>query len=162
MISEFERAVQYMELACEIALSSSDPSVQNGAVVVTAGGTIASGYNDLTRGVQNTEDKWVRPEKYLWVEHAERAAILHAAAKGVATQGAEMFCPWASCADCARAIVESGIATLYRLPMGEADGWTDSIRIGDEIMMAASVNIRTLPLENISIPDGLRLGQFRA
>lgn len=156
-----DQAVSYMELACDVAQHSVDPSVQNGAVIVTPNGTIAIGYNGLTTGVVDSPDKWERPEKYMWVEHAERAAVLHAAAKGVATSGAAMFCPWASCADCARAIVESGITSLYRLPMGAASGWTESITIGDLIMSAAGVNIYTVPLENISYPEGLRLGQFR-
>jgi dCMP deaminase len=158
---DYDLIISYMDFACEVAQMSVDPSVQNGAVVVSRSGAIVTGFNGLTKGVVDGPDKWERPQKYMWVEHAERHAILNAAKAGISLDEAVMFCPWASCADCARAIVASGIIQLYRLPMGKAEDWAESIKIGDHIMAAAGVSIITLPLEEISYPDGLRLGQFR-
>ena len=52
------------------------------------------------------------PEKYFWIEHAERNAIYLAARQGISTNGARMFVDLTPCVDCARAIIQAGIAEL--------------------------------------------------
>ena len=152
---------EWMQLAIAKCAESLDPSVQNGAIIVNHKGYVAGhGRNELTFGVGGL-DKWERPAKYMWVEHAERNAIYNAAFWGVSTDEATMYCPWASCADCARAIVMSGIARLVRFPMLKADGWQESIQVGEEILKAGGVEIVELNIEDFDIPEGLRLGQFR-
>jgi dCMP deaminase len=155
------RNVEWMNEAIKVAQSSPDPSVQNGAIIVSRENVIGIGCNKLTVGVKSTDERWERPAKYMWVEHAERNAIYGAAYLGNSTSFTEMYCPWASCCDCARAIVQAGISILYRLPMGEHEGWTDSIAVGDSILRSAGVSVIEIPLESVVVPDGLRLGQYR-
>ena len=50
-----------------------------------------------------------RPEKYLWMEHAERNAIYNAARHGTQMQGCTLYVELLPCMDCARAIVQAGI-----------------------------------------------------
>ena len=57
-------------------------------------------------------ERWEkRPEKYDWVEHAERNAIYAAARMGAATKGCKMYLNYnpECCTDCARAIIQAGI-----------------------------------------------------
>jgi len=61
----------------------------------------------------------MRPAKYRWTEHAERNAIFSAARMGVSIVGATMYLPWFPCAECARAIVQSGIGALVAYQPGE-------------------------------------------
>jgi dCMP deaminase len=50
--------------------------------------------------------------KYLWMEHAERNAICNAARAGTATEGCTIYVEIMPCMDCARAIVQAGIAEV--------------------------------------------------
>lgn len=160
-MSYTENDIEYMNRAIRAAVLSEDESVQNGAAILNSAGDFVTACNEFPRNVESLPERWVRPEKYMWVEHAERNAIYKCSAAGIDTTMASMYCPWAACADCARAIVQSGIGWVYRLPMTEADGWTKSIRIGDIIMQEGGVEVITIPIEEVKIPKGLRLGQFR-
>ena len=57
------------------------------------------------------------------VEHAERNAIAFSAREGIRLGGSDAYCTHAPCADCARALLGTGITSLtyqvpYRLPAG--------------------------------------------
>jgi deoxycytidylate deaminase len=95
-----ERALYCLKLAYEVAAEkSTDPSTQNGAVLVGLPCSewthevndqgqleyvqrkpcrefIASA-NFFPQGVQESEERWTRPLKYKFVEHAERNVIYH-------------------------------------------------------------------------------------
>lgn len=109
-----------MREAYELALDSPDTSTQNGAVIIDSNGnTLASGINELPRGVAVTADRLTRPKKYLFTEHAERNAIYDLLLGGSGPLGAfeqpearTMVALWAACADCARGIIQAGITTL--------------------------------------------------
>ncbi len=64
-----------------IAQKSKDPSTKVGCVIVNDDNVILStGFNGFPRGIEEDwKDRWKRPEKYHWVEHAERNAIFNAA-----------------------------------------------------------------------------------
>lgn len=123
-----------------VAGSSPDPSTQNGALIITLDEAVSYGWNGPTRGLVMGAVDWDRPNKYALVEHAERNAIYMAAARGYRLNGATMYACWAACADCARAIVQSGIARLVRHKRPGIH-WTDSIAVGDRIMRDGGVEI---------------------
>src|SRR5690606_16026096 len=93
------------------------------------------------RGVAETAKRWERPLKYKFVEHAERGAVYDAARAGISLKGADMYSPWASCCDCARAIAMSDIGRLIRFPHARNERWDRSVEIGDTIMREAGVEI---------------------
>ena len=106
----------FFRLCATIASKSKDPATKVGCVIVAEDQSIVSaGYNGFPRGVQDdaffVPARYERPEKYVWTEHAERNAI-YAAAKRV-LQGSSMYLTWYPCADCARAIIQSGITDVY-------------------------------------------------
>lgn len=83
------------------------------------------GVNDLQHGI-NTFPNGVtprlgRPEKYVFIEHAERNAIYWAARRGIALEGGIIYLNWFPCAECARAIVQSGIKKL----VGYEPDWSE-------------------------------------
>jgi len=89
---------------------STDPSTNNGAIIVNDEGKVLSyGANHFPRGIKNLPERWERPAKYQYVEHAEREAIFMAAREGIKVEGTIMYCPWYACPDCARAIIETGV-----------------------------------------------------
>ena len=146
---------QDMRLALRAALRSPDPSTQNGAVLVDRRTgpvfqTIAC--NEPPFGLRVTVKDWERSEKYQWVEHAERNAIYAAAKWGIATGGLKIVCPWAACADCARAIVQAGIEELVTFAADDADTngrWGASIEAGDRILVAGGVRITTITVDTV-------------
>lgn len=129
------------------ATESPDTSTQLAAVVVSPGGVVkwsTLSFNGFVQGWEPQPEDYERPRKYLVTEHAERRAIYKAAKSGVKLEGASLYCTWAACTDCARAIVESGITNLVRHypPLDEAtERWLESVSLGDQIMKQGGVQI---------------------
>jgi dCMP deaminase len=130
-------------LAYEMAMyHSTDPRTQNGAVLLTESGRVLKDSNHFPEGVRETEERWGK-DKLKYVEHAERNVIFLAARLGVATDKAVMYVPWFACCDCARAIIQAGIKTVYG---HDADvhhtrpDWKPSIDIADQMLREANVN----------------------
>jgi dCMP deaminase len=108
---------------------------------------LVSNYNELTRGMDySVESHHNKPMKgYVW-EHAERNAIFLAARNGVATEGKGMAVNWYPCADCARAIVQSGISHLIVEQPDLTDAsWAEDFNAAAVILDAARLNITVLP-----------------
>jgi dCMP deaminase len=106
----------FRELAKTVATKSKDRETNIGAVIVGNDKEIVStGYNSFPRGLNDdVEERYLRPEKYYWMEHAERNAIYNAARIGVSTKGCSLFLDhWFPCTECTRAIINSGITTIY-------------------------------------------------
>jgi len=106
----------FLEIAEQVKLKSKDQSTQIGAVIVGKDKEIRStGYNSFPRGLDdNKSERQERPEKYFWFEHAERNAIYNAARVGTPLDGTTIYLTSGlPCADCARAIINSGIKKVY-------------------------------------------------
>lgn len=112
-----EKAMKFMEVAKSIAEQfSKDTSTKVGALVTTMDGSPLSwGYNGMPRGVNDdVPERMERPEKYLWMEHAERNAIFNACRSGTSLLGSRIFVTGlVPCMDCARGIIQSGIKEIY-------------------------------------------------
>lgn len=144
-----------MLLAYAEATKSQDPSTQLGAVLRNGfAGIIGVGHNHFPVGVP--ESFWTGPKeaKYERVVHAELAAIFAAAKTGYSTAGSTLVCPWASCSNCAKYIVEAGVTTLVRhIERDPHSAWAESIAVGDEIMLGGGVRI----IEIEPVPTDLKL-----
>lgn len=135
--------------ALQEALNSDDPSTQNGAVLVSPKleEIIAYGYNVFPDGIARSEKRWERPQKYSYIEHAERNSIYYAARNGVKTEGVIMYCPWFACDNCARGIINAGIVEVVGLNTQVDDThtrWDESVRIGLEMLEEKGVKMRYL------------------
>ena len=121
---------------------SDDPHTKTGAVLVNKeGDVIASAANTLPIGVVS-RGRLARPKKYSFIEHAERNVIFAAARQGDCTLGATLYCPWFSCADCARAIIQAGIVRVigHKQMFDHAgDHWNESIAYGNEMLREAAI-----------------------
>ncbi len=130
----------FIEMAILASTKSKDPSTKVGCVIVSQDHTVLSmGFNGFPRGVAEwsdwdaldipgkpkISDRWTkRPEKYQWVEHAERNAVYNAAREGIALKGAKAYLNWAPepCGECARALIQAGIVEIIgpNIPFGGA------------------------------------------
>lgn len=140
----------FMRHAYLMATKSKDKSSKIGAVMVRDGSIIAEGYNGLPRGVNdNKVYRDERPEKYFWYEHAERNTIYNCAKHGIATNGATLYFFATPCADCARAIIQSGIKEIVHHKQWDDVGfnktdirWKESTQRSLDLLNEGGVSIR--------------------
>ena len=161
----------FIEMAMLVSTKSKDPSTKVGCVIVGDDNAVLStGFNGFPRGVAEDQykytpikdslavceervlltDRWERPAKYSWIEHAERNAIFNAARHGIKLAGARAYLNWEPhpCADCSRALIQSGIVEIIGpdIPFGGAGNGTHyDTSFADTMCNEAGVRIRTVP-----------------
>lgn len=108
---------RFFEMCALLGSWSEDRSRQVGCVIVgNANDVRALGFNGLPRGVNGGVDERHRREngeKYYWFEHAERNAIYNAARVGTPIAGCRLYANLFPCAECVRAIIQSGIVSVH-------------------------------------------------
>lgn len=134
------------------ARRSKDPRTKIGAVLVhwDSKDPISHAYNGFARKVNDdVPERWDRPEKYLWVSHAESNSILNCARTGRSTIGTIMFTQGIPCSDCANDIIQAGVAEVvvhkqWQNYENEFDWkkWKDSAQRSIEKFKEAGVKIR--------------------
>jgi dCMP deaminase len=143
--------------AASIALSSDDPRTNVGCVLVHPDhGVLARAANRLPPGISAIDEtRRQTPSKYLWVEHAERAALFQAARLGVSTVGTTMYVHGGfPCAECARAIVAAGVATLvYYIGISDTAHWEESYRVSRAMMREAGIAIFGTTADGNTVPE---------
>ena len=84
-----------MRMLGPISTRSKDPHTQIGCVIAGPDKNIRStGFNSFPRGIKDdVPERLERPEKYLWIEHADRNAIYAAARCGTPLDGCSMYLP---------------------------------------------------------------------
>jgi dCMP deaminase len=140
---------EYMRQAYLLAQSSPDPRTQNGAVLVDpkTGYIVSVGVNTLPRFVHRKPERLESPEKYKWIEHAERYTIQNAARLGTKTDGTVLYCCWAACQDCARQIINAGVVEVvsHRLDLhNNVAHWEESISAAMQMFKEAGVGYREI------------------
>jgi dCMP deaminase len=146
----------YLKLAHQISEKSKDRSTKVGAVIVGPANEVRSiGYNGFPRGVDDAaEHRHERPAKYYFAEHGERNAIYNAARVGIPTEGCTIYVtskPYrlACCADCARAIIQSGIKRVVHEPLPppeESTVWAESMKATFEMFKEAGIQLDEVKL----------------
>jgi len=101
----------YMTMVYLIAMKSKDMNTHVGAVIIGPFNEVRSaGFNGMPMGVNDDIlSRHERPEKYYWMEHAERNAIL---LSPYSVRGCKMYTNGIPCMNCARSIVQSGISEV--------------------------------------------------
>lgn len=138
---------RFMGLCNHLAEWSEDRDFQVGCVIVGPDGKEirSTGYNGLPRGVSDSDvSRFDRPsgEKFFWFEHAERNAIFNAARIGTSLAGCTVYVNRFPCADCGRAIIQSGISHVVCPPIPEADGALDySFQVSLQMLREAGVAV---------------------
>lgn len=138
---------RYIGLAKHVSEFSEDSSTKVGAYIANpeTKRPDSFGYNGLPSGTPDTPDKHLRPVKYFYFEHAERNAIYNSESD---LSGLAMFVTHFTCPDCARAIAQKRMATVYISAENDHTSTWASERYSNEmisasleIMVSAGVNI---------------------
>ncbi|NBP65664.1 MAG: CMP deaminase [Bacteroidetes bacterium] len=111
-----EKAVKYYQFVSNFGeLFSKDESTKVGAAFLAPDSLEirSMGYNGFARGVNECDsERWKRPTKYLYINHAEENAIINAARNGTPLNGSICVVSHFPCARCARMIIQSGTKTV--------------------------------------------------
>jgi dCMP deaminase len=138
--------LKYMKQAYKLAsVESTDPSTQNAALLIAGNTFLCGDTNHFPLGVIESAERWERPTKYQYVEHAERNVIFKAARMGIKTKGLLMVCPWFACQDCGRAIIQAGITEVvgHDLELHKNSvSWQQSIAVAYQMLSEAGVKMR--------------------
>lgn len=136
----------FLQMTNLVAQKSKDRSTKVGAVIVGPDNEVRSvGYNGFPRGVDDdVEARHQRPAKYLYTEHAERNALYNALRAGISVKGCRMYLSYTPCHDCARGVIQAGIAEIVTpdTVFPGVGAWTDSISAGLQMLAEAGVQVR--------------------
>ena len=132
----------FMGIALLSSMRSKDPSTQVGACIVNAEKRIISmGYNGMPHCCDDDEYPWGHEEglnsKYLYVCHAELNAILNS---NTSVRGCTVYTTLFPCNECAKAIIQAGVAEVVYLSDKYAD--SDSVRASKRMFDSAGVVYR--------------------
>lgn len=154
----------FMTIVYTIASQSKDTSTKVGSVIVGPNRDIrATGYNGAPRGFDDADPRLSRrPDKYLVTEHSERNSIYQCARNGTSCAGTSLYVSWMPCMDCARAIIQSGIARVVihrqgnEIMQSQSSQWAASFEMAEQMMTRCRVAV-----EWYSAPlPGYVVGQF--
>ena len=101
----------YMDLAVRIAQMSHDIDTKVGSLIVKDNNILAFGFNGMPSGMPNDCKDKDGVTKFE-VIHAETNAICKLAKTSSSAEGATMYCTLAPCGECAKLIIQSGIARI--------------------------------------------------
>ena len=136
----------FMAIAMVVTTKSLDSNTKHATLLVDDHHRIVSiGYNGPPRGIDDSLVTQERPDKYYFFEHGERNAIYNAARMGLTLKGCTLYVLGHPCADCARAIIQSGIIeVVYGAVRNEAfeDRWKKSIDAASWMFSQAGVKVR--------------------
>jgi dCMP deaminase len=145
--AEFDSACQD---ACRLeAAKSIDKDTPVGCVVVGPEMNIqVRGHNTLPNGIAAEPlQRLARPDKYTWVEHAERNAIYAAAREGISLKGCTMYVDLTPCVDCARAIIQAGLLEVVvskeRMQSYSSPTYREQHVIAASLLKEAGIVLRT-------------------
>ncbi len=134
-----------LKIAYVKAEESTNPSTQNGAILVDDNGNvILSAVNSFPNGVAENQERQTNKDlRYKFSIHAERNVLYLAAKLGIKTEGLTMVCPWAACSDCAQAIIQAGIRILvaHKQALDRSGHWQEDIDLAFSMMREAGVEI---------------------
>jgi len=142
----------FMSIANLSRLRSKDPMTKVGACIVNANNHIVGvGYNGFPVGISDTDFPWEREgdfleTKYPYVVHAEQNAILNAHAD---LRGARIYVSLFPCHECAKYIIQSGIAELIYVHDKYAN--TDSVRASKKMFDATGVTYRRMDEVSLTV-----------
>jgi dCMP deaminase len=132
---------RFLDTAKFIGAWSKDPSTKLGSVAVIDQRVVSAGYNGFPRGVYDLEYRLSdRETKLKYMVHAEMNCIYNAARNGVSLTGAVLYVDGlATCSECAKGVIQSGIAGVVMRYKPMKSMWAASFEFTKEMFNEANV-----------------------
>jgi len=132
---------KFIALAEHVSGWSKDPSSKVGACIIGDRRRVVSlGFNGFPRGIEDTAERLNdRAVKYRLVAHAERNALDNAETSVI---GATLYVTRHPCSECAKSIVQKGIARVVYQPHSDFDArWAEELAWARMIMAEGGVKL---------------------
>jgi len=149
----------FLSQAFFVSGKSRDLSTKCGCVIVSRENDILStGWNDHPRGLRDSPERRLAPDKYVYTEHGERNAIYNAGRKGVPLIGARLYTTRMPCPDCARAIIQSGVKSVVSICWEDEPEWAARTKCAEaaEMLEECGVSVTLYHAE-----DARKMERFR-
>jgi dCMP deaminase len=128
----------FLEIADVVSKRSPDPNTKHGCVLVDRNNRVLStGYNGPIQGLPVGLVEFERPQKYLWMIHAEDNAITFSKCD---LEGSTAYVTGRPCVQCLRRMVQAGI---NRIVFGKRESkciTEDEIRVTNLIVNAKNIS----------------------
>lgn len=103
-----------MEMAHSLKKLSPDAETKVGAILLSSKGNIIAGsYNGFVHDAIDDILPKTRPDKYEFMQHAERNMIYNCSDEGIRTRDTYIVCTLSPCLECLRACYRSGVNMIY-------------------------------------------------
>lgn len=100
----------FLNIAEAVSQRSPDPNTKHGCVLVDKNNRVLStGYNGPIQGLPSELLEWERPQKYLWMIHAEDNAVTFAKCD---LEGSTAYITGRPCVPCLRRLVQAGVTRV--------------------------------------------------
>ena len=100
----------FLNIAEAVSQRSPDPNTKHGCVLVDKNNRVLStGYNGPIQGLPSELLEWERPQKYLWMIHAEDNAVTFAKCD---LAGSTAYITGRPCVSCLRRLVQAGVTRV--------------------------------------------------
>lgn len=111
---KYEKILNYHKQAATIAEMSPDAETQVGALLIHSktGAVISQGFNGFVRKAPDHKLPKTRPDKYIYMVHAETNLIYNCARHGISTDECFVYSTLSPCINCCRALYQCGIKTV--------------------------------------------------
>jgi len=156
----------FINMAQLVSLKSNDPSTKVGCVIIgPEKQVLVTGFNGFPMGVEKdinkVPERYERPFKYNFFEHAERNAVNLAARHGVSLRGSTAYLNWTPipCPDCSRGLINSGIVRIIgpnRTFAGKGN-WETINTVSLPMLTEAGMELITIDDFNFFVPLDLDL-----
>ena len=142
---------RFLRLAKEVSSWSKDPSSKVGAVAVRDRRVLATGYNGLPRGVEDSAERLqTRELKYKMVAHAEANLLAHAAHAGVSLDGSTVYIwPYHPCGSCAGLLINAGVERVVAPKLVVPERWRFNFNLAATMFKEAGVVSDALVIEEL-------------
>lgn len=134
-----------LKTAYEKAQEGTNISTQNAAVLIDDNqNIILSATNSFPDNIKETEKRQRdKAARYKYSIRAERNVIYLASKLGIKTEGLTMVCSWATCGDCAQAIIQAGIKKLvaHKQALDKSGHWQEDIEFAFNMLREAGVEV---------------------
>lgn len=143
---EIEKATKYIKLAkYKAELFSKDPHTKVGAIALPPdfSRVLSTGVNGFVRHMDDSnQERWQRPQKYAFVQHAESNLVANAARTGTPLDGAVVAVTKFPCSTCTKLLIQAGVSKVYAIrPDYENKTWGDDARVSEAIMREVGIEI---------------------
>ena len=150
-----DKAIKYFKLAkYQAEIFSKDPNQKVGAILLAPESLqiLSLGYNGMPRNIDESKgERWARPIKYKYVEHAERNAVYNACRHGTPLEGSIAVVTLFPCCDCARALLQSGVTMVVsETPDFSHPRWGEDFKISMEMFQEAGIELVMLNKDQLT------------